>query len=205
MQRHVEEAKLTMPSNINIPLFFLIAACLTMLARAVDPDLERLKGSYQAAVSKATAPIQATYEKELQKLLQAHTKAGRLDAAAEVMSELQTLGAVAPPPSTANAPTGNPATQTSNDKLFVGKSWYSRAGSEYHFSKDGTGYRFQKLDFDDNVTFTWRQLPDGLVEVLQRKQPTAQATPTFFRFVDRKTAYQGDTATNVTSPLSDKK
>jgi hypothetical protein len=187
-----------------IPLI-LVAISITKTARAIDPDLERLKGSYAAAVAKATAPIQGTYEKELQKLLQAHTKAGRLDAAAEVMSELQSLGAVATAPSAAVPVGGSGATPNSNDRLFVGKSWYSKAGSEYHFNKDGTGYRLQKMDFDDKVTFTWRQLPDGVVEALQRKQPTAQATPTYFRFVDRKTAYQGDSASNITSPLTENK
>lgn len=180
-------------------LFFVLTLLMLSTAIGADPELQRLKGSYTVAVAKATAPIKATYEKELQKLLQAHTKAGRLDAAAEVMAELQELGAIT------TAPVNGPASVPSNDRLFVGKSWYSKAGSEYHFNKDGTGYRFQKMDFDDKVTFTWRQLPDGAVEVLQRKQPTAQASPTFFRFVDRKTAYQGDNASNIASPLSERK
>ncbi len=96
--------------------------------------------------------------------------------------------------SSAPAPVGN-------TRLFAGKSWYTRANSEYHFNKDGTGYRIQKMDFDGKVPFTWVQRPDGIVEAEQRKQPAAQPSKTYFRFDDRKTAFQGDNATNIAAPL----
>ncbi|MBN8420105.1 MAG: hypothetical protein J0L73_14400 [Verrucomicrobia bacterium] len=87
------------------------------------------------------------------------------------------------------------------DQFFVGKSFFTKAGSEYHFNKEGTGYRLQKMDFEDKVPFTWTQRSDGIVEVLQRKQPKAVPTATFFRFVDKKSAYQGDSDTNISTPL----
>lgn len=179
-------------------MIVVLLASFASLA-AADPDLDRLKTAYQGAVERATAPIKATYEKELQKLLQAHTQAGRFDAAATVMAELKEIGSVSPTAAPSNA------TPVGNDRLFVAKSWYTKAGSEYHFNRDGTGYRLQKMDFDDKVAFTWRQLPDGVVEAMQRKQPNAQASATYFRFVDRNTAFQGDSVTNIAAPIGNKR
>ncbi len=93
------------------------------------------------------------------------------------------------------------AAEPAGSRYFVGKSWYSKVGSEYHFNKDGTGYRLQKMDFDDKVAFTWTHRPDGLVEVLQRKTPTGPAAPVFFRFDDKKTAFLGDVITDINSQL----
>lgn len=89
-----------------------------------------------------------------------------------------------------------------NDQLYIGKSWYTKPGSEYHFNKDGTGYRLQKGDYDGKVPFTWTLHPDGIVEVQQRRQPTAPTSAAFFRFVDKKTAFQGTSKTAITAPLS---
>ena len=46
------------------------------------------------------------------------------------------------------------ATTPTAEQFFVGRSFYTKAGSEYHFNKDGTGFRLQKMDFDDKVAFT---------------------------------------------------
>lgn len=94
------------------------------------------------------------------------------------------------------------AAEPSIGKYFIGRSWYTKAKSEYHFNKDGTGYRFQKMDFDGKVPFTWTYRPaDGIVEAAQRKKPTGTPVPVFFRFVDKKTAFLGDIITDITSPL----
>jgi hypothetical protein len=85
--------------------------------------------------------------------------------------------------------------------LFVGKSFFSQAGSEYHFNQDGTGTRMQKMDFEDKVPFTWTQHPDGTVEILQRKQPTATPRPAYFRFIDPQTAFLGDVLSDINSKL----
>lgn len=96
------------------------------------------------------------------------------------------------------------AASSASDRNFAGRSWFTKAGSEYHFNKDGSGYRIQKMDFDGKVPFTWKQRPDGVVEALQRKQPTGQPTPTFFRFDDLRTGFQGESATTINSPLTGK-
>ena len=171
--------------------------------------------------AKNAARAKALHAKYDQVLTQAQTqltKAQRLDDAQIVQTKRDEVkaawitalnrGAFASPPAVSTesenqAP--SPIADGQSGKLFLGKSWYSRAGSEYHFKKDGTGYRLQKMDFDTSVPFTWRQLPDGIVEVLQRKQPTALASPTYFRFVDVKTAYQGDSTADITTPVTNAK
>lgn len=183
----------------------LVTICLATCpaSRASDPELDRLKSAYNAASERALSPIKATYEKELQKLLQSHTKAGRLDAAAMVMSELKELGVVSTNPTPSNTP--GVAASSASGRFFIGKSWYSNAGTDYHFNKDGTGTRLQKMDFPEKVTFTWRQLPDGMIEAMVRKQPNSKPTATFFRFVDRKTAFMGDSVANVEAPMRSEK
>lgn len=72
----------------------LLATVLSLsagLAHAADPDLAKLQKSYDDAVKRAVDPITATYRAELQKLLDQHTKAGKLDAAVEVKAVLDDL------------------------------------------------------------------------------------------------------------------
>ena len=87
------------------------------------------------------------------------------------------------------------------EQFFVGRSFFSMAGSEYHFNKDGTGWRLQKLDFEDKVPFNWVQREDGIVEAQQRKQPTAAPRPVYFRFDDKNTAFLGDSEAAINSKL----
>lgn len=145
---------------------------------------------YDAARLKALEPAQKAAVARIDAML-AGSDGKKLDVVAElgkVRAEIEAGKMAALPPTV--------------DQFFIGKSWYSKAGSEYHFNKDGTGYRLQKMDFDDKVAFTWTLNPAGIVEVLQRKQPTAKASSAYFRFVDKKTAFLGDSASNISSPLN---
>ena len=57
---------------------------------AAEPEkLTKLRESYQAAISKATAPIQKTYTTELEKLKSEFTKVGDLESALAVDAELK--------------------------------------------------------------------------------------------------------------------
>ena len=79
----------------------ILIVAVTVLSASLshaDDELNKLKASYEAAVTRAVAPIKATYEKELQKLLQLQTQASKLDAAAEVMAELKGLAPQKAPP-----------------------------------------------------------------------------------------------------------
>lgn len=144
---------------------------------------------YDAARLKALEPAQKAAISRIDALL-AGSDGKKLDVVAElgkVRGEIEAGRVVAAP--------------ITVDQFFIGRSWYTKAGSEYHFNKDGTGYRLQKMDFDDKVAFTWTLDASGVVEVMQRKQPTANPSRTFFQFVDKKTAFQGDAASSITTPL----
>jgi len=80
--------------------FFLRCVLLigVSLASAADPDLAKLQKSYDEAVKRAVDPITATYRAELQKLLEQHTKAGKLEAAVEVKTVLDDLAQKPPQP-----------------------------------------------------------------------------------------------------------
>lgn len=94
------------------------------------------------------------------------------------------------------------ATQsTASDPWFIGRSFYTSVRSEYHFNKGGTGYRQQKMDFDGQVPFTWKQRPDDVVEVTWRKQPDAKDNKNFFRFVNRTSVFLGDSDSEITTPV----
>jgi len=73
-------------------LFAFALISFSTKAVAID-ELGKLKASYETAVAKATAPLKATYEKELQKLLERYTKAGNIDDASKVIAELKSSGA----------------------------------------------------------------------------------------------------------------
>src|SRR6185295_17852433 len=68
---------------------------------ARSEDLKSLRGTYVAAVERAAKPLRETYIKELQRLLDAKSKSGKLDEAIEIKSELERANVAA---RAANAP-----------------------------------------------------------------------------------------------------
>lgn len=63
---------------------------LTAFANAAEPEkLLKLRSSYESAVTKATAPIQRTYLQELEKLKVEFTKAGKLEDALAIDTEIK--------------------------------------------------------------------------------------------------------------------
>lgn len=60
-------------------------------AQDAPTAVERLRGSYTAAVNRAIDPLKNTYRKELNKLLDQYTKSGKLDDALVVRAELASL------------------------------------------------------------------------------------------------------------------
>ena len=163
-------------------------------------DLDQLKTAYEGAVARATAPLKATYEKELQKLLQRHTQAGRLDDAAKVMSELQSIGA-------ATVPTGQPTplppgAQTTSpqatERYFINKVWKTPTGTKFSFEKAGKGKRvFGK----DETALVWRATADGVIEATGESTKGGSMRTWYFRFVSSSEAYYGDSKDNLGSKL----
>jgi hypothetical protein len=70
-----------------------LALTLSAACNAADEpnQLTKLRGSYDAAIQKATTPIQKTYISALEKLKTDFTKSGNLEAAIAVNGELQKL------------------------------------------------------------------------------------------------------------------
>jgi hypothetical protein len=89
----------TMHPRALIILFFS-----TSLLAAEPEKLTKLRGGYEAAVAKVTAPIQKTYANELEKLKSEFTRAGNLEAALAVDTELKSLSTVSASPSKSVVP-----------------------------------------------------------------------------------------------------
>jgi hypothetical protein len=113
--------------NIQIRTIFLTILCLcgiTTAQEAMPEDAARLKKSWQDARARAVEPLDEKYRQELDKLLQAHTKAGRLDAALAIRAELASM-------QTANATAKDVSVSSGDQKMsasdvaeqFVGKKW----------------------------------------------------------------------------------
>ncbi|MDP1589094.1 MAG: hypothetical protein Q8M07_15190 [Prosthecobacter sp.] len=72
--------------------FILLALLYSSSLWGADPELLRLQKAYEDATRRALAPLQTTYQKELQKLQEQYAKSGKLDAALEVKAELEKMG-----------------------------------------------------------------------------------------------------------------
>ena len=181
----------------RILVFFLLIHAFP--ASAID-ELGNLKSSYENAVIKVTAPVKATYEKELQKLLERYTKAGNLDEAAKVIAELKSVGAAVTTSSPSASKGGNQdsASPQSAERFFVNKTWRTPTGTKFSFEKSGTG----KRSFgNDETSFVWRTLADGSVEVTGENTKGASMKTWLFRFVDSNEAYYGDNKDNLGAKL----
>jgi hypothetical protein len=181
----------------RIFVFFLLVYASHV--SAID-ELGNLRASYENAIIKVTAPVKATYEKELQKLLERYTKAGNLDEAAKVIAELKNVGATVTTSALSASKTGNqaPASPLSSERFFVNKAWKTPTGTKFSFEKGGTGKRsFGK----DETSFVWRTLADGSIEVTGENTKGADMKTWLFRFVSSNEAYYGDNKDNLGAKL----
>eukprot|EP01031_Cornospumella_fuschlensis_P016739 gene16739-20473_t len=145
-------------------LTIVAAASLCLGARAAfaDSELDRLKGSYQAAMERAMAPLQTAYERELVKLMERHTKAGNLTAALEVRTEIEQVTGkpmVDPAAKPASTPVGKPKEL---EDYLVNRTWRTPTGTNFNFADKGKGSR----QFgNDKTDFKWKKKGKNLVEV----------------------------------------
>ena len=182
----------------------ILIVAVTVLGASLshaDDELNKLKASYEAAVTRAVAPIKATYEKELQKLLQLQTQASKLDAAAEVMAELKGLAPQkAPPaPGAAAAPaSAQGASLQSTEHWFVGKTWTTPAGTRFSFARNGSGFR---ENGKDKTAIVWHQNGDGMVEVTGQGKKGGKTDTWFFRFTSLTEGHYGSSSDNLSMKL----
>jgi pentatricopeptide repeat protein len=169
--------------------FFLVVALPTISLSAEPADLARLRDNYLQAAERALTPVKLTYEKELQKLLDTYTKAGKLDDALQVKNEMTKLkgGVIA-------APVSSPET----DKLrgyFVGRTWVTGSGSAFSFKKDGSG----EVQWDEGKEpFTW-EVTDPKTVMVQRPGKRA-----YFFFESRQKGEMADSLDGTRRKLEPK-
>jgi hypothetical protein len=177
---------------------FCLLACLLAGTVHADPELDRLKTSYDAALERAAAPVRTAYEQQLLKLLDRHTRAANLNATGEVRAELARIGARNVPAPTTNAvlPGATPTTlRTELEKLFVEKAWKTPSGTKFTFHAKGEGL----MEFGSNKgTIAWRHVSPKLVEVVN--QGGAKDT-WYFRFVSPTEGYYGGSKDKITLQL----
>jgi hypothetical protein len=172
----------------------LIAGLLTLpLIASAQGDLERLKASYEKAVTKAVEPLKATYEAELRKLLERHAQAGRLDDVAKVMAELNAIGVTDAEPTIAGQ------TPKSRKVTVESTTWKTPTGTEFSFEPGGKGTR--SFGGADATAITWRERSGGNVEVTGAGSKGENEMTWYFRFVSETEAYYGNSKDDVTKPL----
>lgn len=192
-----------MPIAMSPSKLFCLLACLLAGSAHADPELDRLKTSYDAALERAAAPVRTAYEQQLLNLLDRHTRAANLDAAGEVRAELARIGAKnVPVPTTNTLPPGPKASptppttlRTELEKLFVEKAWKTPSGTKFTFHAKGDGL----MEFGSNKgTIAWRHVSPKLVEVVN--QGGAKDT-WYFRFVSPTEGYYGGSKDKITLQL----
>ncbi len=139
-------------------LRFLTAACwFTSLCQAAEPvEVTQLRSQYELAVERATAPHRATYLKQLERLLEKFTKAGKLDEALATKAELDKMRAPAAAPM-------DPAAERAESvrKWMTGRVW-TTGFTDYAFKEDGSGVATWAKGTE---AFAWELLPDATVSV----------------------------------------
>jgi hypothetical protein len=110
-----------------IAIAIMISASSALVAEttpSLPKDADALRKSYQDARQRALQPLDVKYKTELEKLLAAHTKAGRLDEAIAIRAELARIGVPtsggAAPDSTAD----QPSVETADGDLLRGGHRY---------------------------------------------------------------------------------
>jgi hypothetical protein len=135
--------------------------CLSFLFLAVQsnaaepPELVKARQNYQAAAERALTPVKAAYWKELDRLINEYSKAGKLDEALAVKNEQAKL--VNDSSSVVNSPD---IAKIRNH--FVERTFVTPGGTYFTFNKDGTG---QKKWQGGNDSFTWEIVDAKYVKI----------------------------------------
>lgn len=180
-------------------LYLAVTLVLAFMAvgHAADSELTRLKQAYDEASTRVLTPIKATYERELAKLLDKQTKAGKLTEAVETKAELDHL-------KSDGQKTGGSLEadwKSTLEKLFVGRTWQTALGTTFELKKNGTGI---KQIGSNKTPIAWRLVDPDVVEVSGEKDASGQVPLWFLRFVSREEAYIGATKNLTDGKLTSK-
>jgi hypothetical protein len=177
--------------KIKLTILTLLALCPILFGA----ELSTLKVQYETAIKNATAPINATYEAELRKLLSQYQVSGDSVGAANVTFELNKLLGTSLVPVVPTAPvkpalTGLAKTQLEEKtlKAFGGKEFQIPGAALLTFKRDGTGTKAggPYVGKGNSVPFLWKVDEDFAVATGSRV-PGEPVETTFYRFVDKET------------------
>ena len=167
---------------------------------AAEPeDLRRLRESWQRAREQVDAPLDRKYADALVELMAKLVKAGNLQAAVLVDTEIKK---VSPDRGKSGASVAGSA-KMPDVKWYVGRSWWTDGRQEFAFAEHGKGLRTTKSGAQAH--FTWRLMPSGLVKVTEEStKPGAQGELWYFHFDSGTKATIGKSETSLPWVLTDK-
>ena len=152
-------------------------------------DLTDLQAKYNKASAKALEPINAVYITELQKLLEKYSKDGNIEEVAKIADELKKFVIMDEDIKPVN----------NIEKLFIDKKWRTPFGTTFWFQKNGQG---MKTTGTDVSPFTWRILPNNIVEYNGRVTSNDPIKTEYIKFLSKKEAYIGKELTKIEVPLT---
>lgn len=169
-----------------------IALASFVPAYAEDPEFAKLQKIQRDAIAKAVTPINEGYVRELRKLLERQTKAGKLDEAKVTMEE---IGVITGKDESATAST---TSDKDFEKFVIGTTWKHVAGSTVTFKKGGAGV---KEEGNKEWPIVWRIHPPNIIEATGNFNADGSQRTFFYRIISKKESYYGDTADGATAPL----
>jgi hypothetical protein len=128
---------------------------------AEPPELTKAKLAHQQAVERAVAPLNNAYFRELQRLFEEFTKAGKLEEAVAVKNEqaklMREASATITTPEIAKLRT-----------QFVDRTFATTGGTLFTFNSDGTGRKKWQAGDDG---FTWEIVDGKMVKIQGADKP----------------------------------
>lgn len=162
----------------------LLALTITNFTFAQIPSkVDELKSKKLKAIEN----IENIYMTELRKLLSDPVVSNNPEELAKVSAELSIVLVVPANPAVMIPSKG------SSDKLFVGKSWFSLAGTEFHFNRDGTG---NKSYLGEKEPFTWTSGATSVEVICRNVKPFY-----YFSFINKDTAKFGRSEDKIVDML----
>jgi hypothetical protein len=166
----------------RLALVLVLASAVSV--NAEDPEFAKLQKIQRDAITKAVTPINEGYVRELRRLLEKQTRAGKLDDAKVTMEEIEKIEGVDESKSITSE------SHKDLEKLVVGRGWKMVGGSKYNFKKDGEGVREYN---GEKTTFIWRASSPNMVEVTGKLGSGGTFRTFYFKLISLKEGYYGDT------------
>lgn len=178
----------------------LLLALMQLKAQSGDNKREpsqllALRKSWEDARLRALQPIDSTYLRELGKLLDTCTKAGKLDDALAVRNEIDRVMGDISPASVKQSKTKD-SQRIPDSSAFTNKRWRSPSGTIFIFNSDKTG---SQEAAGRKAHISWTQKNNGIVIV--EGESNFQKTTLYFNFDHGSQAAFGIDPLEIKTPL----